>query len=175
MPPRPKIRISWTSARPASDVDAPALRRALAVFLEGLGHGGRALSVLFAGDAALRALNLAHRGEDRPTDVLSWSYREAPEGGPGAPLGDLALSLERARAQAAKNGWALQTELLRLLAHGCAHLAGYDHRTAAQERKMRGVEEELLERIGLKGIYPKAAAGRGKGKPRARQLVAGST
>ena len=61
------------------------------------------------------------------------------------------------------NGWALQTELLRLLAHGCAHLAGYDHQTAAQERKMRKVEEELLERIGLKGIYPKAAAGRGKG------------
>ena len=74
---------------------------------------------------------------------------------PGAePLGDLALSLDRARHQAAENGWDLVTEVLRLLAHGCAHLAGYDHQTEDGERHMRAVEIALLEGQGLTGIYP---------------------
>jgi probable rRNA maturation factor len=195
-------------------VDAPALRRALAAFLVELGQEGRGISVLLGDDEALHALNLAHRGEDRTTDVLSWSYLEteavrpksdhagaavvplppqfpslheeevqrcesrvAPrrrDGGEvggnrsdrrkrdaegAVPLGDLALSLDRARAQAQDNGWPLQTELLRVLAHGCAHLAGYDHRTAAEERLMRGVEEALLEKVGLRGLYPKGGSG----------------
>jgi len=161
--PSPRVRISRTSAAPRIDLDLPALRRALASFLKGLGQGGRPLSVLLASDADLRALNRAHRGEDRPTDVLSWSYLDAAEPAHAdAPLGDLALSLERARAQAAHNGWDAQTEVLRLLAHGCAHLAGYDHQTAAEERAMRGIEDALLARIGLRGLYPPA-------RPRARR------
>ncbi len=143
--------MSW-AAGPPPELEEADLRRALEVFLAALGHAGRGLSVLMADDAALQALNRVWRGRDRPTDVLSWSYLDA---GPAAPLlGELALSLERARRQAAENGWGLRTEVLRLLAHGCAHLAGYDHETAAEERRMRAVEIGMLAGIGLRNLYP---------------------
>ena len=137
------------------------MRRALGRFVKGLGLGGRAVSVLLTSDAEMRELNREHRGQDRPTDVLSWSYinegdAEDVDDDAPPPLGDLAVSLERAAAQARENGWDLHTELLRLLAHGCAHLAGYDHETAPQERAMRTVEDGLLAEVGLPNIYPPA-------------------
>ena len=162
MPDPEQIRLSWKNGRPPADLNARVLRRALSAFLERLGHGGRSLSVQFSDDDELRRLNRRFRGKDRVTDVLSWPYLDGTghegagdEGKSGGnALGDLALSLERAGSQARENGWNLQTEVLRLLAHGCAHLAGYDHHTAAQERKMLQVELELLEGQGLKKIYP---------------------
>jgi probable rRNA maturation factor len=73
-------------------------------------------------------------------------------------LGELALSLERAAAQAAENGWSLRTEVLRLLAHGCAHVAGYDHESEAEEREMKALEVRLLDALGLRGLYPEDGA-----------------
>ena len=148
------IEISWHAGAPPPELELEedALRDLLAGFLAALGHAERGLSVLIADDKTLRALNRRFREQDRPTDVLSWSYRgedEAP-----ALLGELAVSLERARAQADENGWHLRTELLRLLAHGCAHLAGYGHESEEDDRVMRAVEIKLLEGAGLPGLYP---------------------
>lgn len=65
------------------------------------------------------------------------------------------LSLETATKQALHNGWDLRTEVLRLLAHGCAHLVGYDHeRSKEEERRMLKIEKELLAHIGLPHLYP---------------------
>lgn len=128
------------------------MREALARFLRALGHPGAGLSLLFAGDDRLRDLNFKYRGKELPTDVLSWRYGEA--GGGAGLLGELAVSLDRARAQARENGWDLRTEVLRLMAHGCAHLAGYDHETATEEREMKAVETGLLAAVGLREIYP---------------------
>jgi probable rRNA maturation factor len=169
----PPILISWEAGAPPPELDEADLAASLARFLALLGHGAAGLSVLFADDARLRALNEAHRGLDRPTDVLSWSYLDAPPAaaGPAAPkggpartppapaaepplLGELALSLQRAAAQAGENGWPLRTEVLRLLAHGCAHLAGYDHETEAEEREMKALEVRLLDAVGLWDVYP---------------------
>ena len=112
-------------------------------------------------DAVLGELNRRYRELDEPTDVLSWSYLEdGAEDGAEAELlgevllGEIALSLDRSRAQAAEYGWNLRTEVLRLLAHGCAHLAGFDHQTAAGDREMRSVEIGMLDRVGLKNLYP---------------------
>jgi probable rRNA maturation factor len=152
----PSIAILWEAGAPPSELDEAALRSALEIFLAGLGHAGSGLTLLLADDGRLRELNRAHRQIDRPTDVLSWSYLGEQ---PGAPLlGELAISLETAGRQARDNRWTLHTELLRLLAHGCAHLAGYDHRTAAEEREMKAVEVGLLARVGLTGVYPEDAA-----------------
>ena len=173
MPKRNPLEISWEAGAPPPELDEAALISALEAFLEvpRLPRGG--LSLLLAGDDTLRALNLQYRGLDRPTDVLSWSYggltrpdgssrttntTEGEDGedgeGRAEPLGELALSLERARQQAAENGWDLRTEVLRLLAHGCAHLAGYDHDTSAAEREMMTLEVEMLARVGLENLYP---------------------
>ena len=149
----PLIQISWQTGAPPPEFDEPALLLALAGFLHALGFSSSGASVLMADDAALLALNAEHRGQHNPTDILSWSYLEQG-GDPPDLLGELAVSLERVQVQAEENGWSNQTELLRLLAHGCTHLAGYDHQTEEADREMRAVEIALLEGAGLRGIYP---------------------
>jgi len=158
------IEISWEAGAPPPDLDEALLRRGLATFLQVLGREGFGLSLVFAGDEELRALNRDHRGLDRATDVLSWCYDESPEisahpdldGRNGVPplWGELALSLERAQAQARQNGWSREVELMRLLAHGCAHLAGYGHDTPEEERVMLGWERKMLAAAGVSDLYP---------------------
>ena len=154
------IEISWEAGAPPPDLDEAVLREALAAFLAVIGRGGWGLSLLCAGDETLRALNRDHRGVERPTDILSWPYGTSPEDAPGVGtgppplLGELALSLERAGEQAAGNGWPRDVEVLRLLAHGCAHLAGYGHETPAEERVMLAVEERMLAAAGVGRLYP---------------------
>ena len=68
--------------------------------------------------------------------------------------GELVVSAERVRIQAAENGWDFETELIRLLAHGCAHFAGWDHEESEEEeRKMLELEIQLLQDVGLDNIY----------------------
>ena len=162
---RPPIQLSWQAGAPPPDLDEKVIRRALTAFLTDLGHPSRGVSLLVGNDRALRTLNRTHRGQARPTDILSWRYEE-----PAEPLlGELAVSLDRVRHQAARNGWDAATELLRLLAHGCAHLAGYDHETQAKEKRMLPVEIRLLAGIGLENIYP------GRPKPAERTGRGGRT
>ncbi|MBI4083731.1 MAG: rRNA maturation RNase YbeY [Candidatus Lambdaproteobacteria bacterium] len=147
-------QLLWQTGAPPPELDEADLGRALALFLAALDRPGWGLSVLFADDATLRRLNREYRRQDRPTDVLSFGYAGATAAEGAAPLlGDLALSLDRAAAQARANGWDLRTEVLRLLAHGCAHLAGHDHETREQERLMLPVEIELLACVGLRDLY----------------------
>ena len=69
-------------------------------------------------------------------------------------VGDLVVSVERVRKQAAENGWDFETELIRLLAHGCAHLAGWDHERSPQEaQEMLELEIYLLKEVNLLNIY----------------------
>ena len=134
-------------------VDGKSLKKILKQFLQHLGHSKRHLSVYLTDDYEIQALNLIHRKKDAPTDVLSWSYWE--EDPNSDTLGDLAISIDRITAQAQEHGFSVSDELLRILAHGCAHLAGYDHeRSKAEERKMLSVEIELLSLIGLAHLYP---------------------
>ena len=68
--------------------------------------------------------------------------------------GELAVSAERVSKQASENGWVFETELIRLLAHGCVHLAGWDHEESGkQEREMLELEIQLLKEVGIKNIY----------------------
>jgi|GEM_PF-107052 len=143
-------------------------------FLKTLGSAQSAVTLLLTDDVGIQALNREHRGLDRATDILSWSYLppgwvlDTPRSrsAPVAHLGELALSVETAARQAHDNGWDLLTESARLLAHGCAHLAGLDHKTPAEERQMLAVELRLLDAAGFPGLYP------GTGNPhRARKRV----
>jgi probable rRNA maturation factor len=148
--------MQWAAPKPRG-LNAPAIAAALRQYLRGLGYPHSGLVVFFGSDADLRALNARHRGKAKPTDVLSWSYVEGTRAKRPPLMGELALSLDRVRAQAKANGWPMQTEALRLLAHGCVHLAGYDHLTDAEDREMRLLEERLLARVGLRGLYPVAS------------------
>ena len=95
---------------------------------------GRAFDCLITGDAELRRLNRAFLGHDYATDVLSFPAAEGPR------LGDLAISLARARAQARQRGHSAAEEIRILMLHGVLHLLGMDHendggRMARAERR----------------------------------------
>ena len=102
------------------------------------------VSVLLAGDRTLRRLNREFRGKDKATDVLSFPAAEeiADEF-----VGDLAISLDTARRQAAAHGHTLRDEVRVLLLHGLLHLDGMDHET--DQGEMAAKEAELRLRLRL--------------------------
>jgi len=112
--------------------------------LAALGLGAAELSVVLTDDAGIHRLNVEHRGEDRPTDVLAFPMdfgdqdaREPAAPGVGEPLlGDVVISVPTALRQARRAGHSLAEELRFLLAHGLLHLVGYDHRDAQEKAEM---------------------------------------
>lgn len=106
-------------------------------------------------DDAIRKLNLEHRGQDAPTDVLSFPLQET--GGdafvlpPGQPvhLGDVVISHPRAVEQAHEFGHSVDREVAYLVAHGVLHILGYDHEDAADRERMRAKEEAALQPLGF--------------------------
>jgi probable rRNA maturation factor len=118
---------------------------------------GRPFDCLIAGDATLRRLNREFRGTDRATDVLSFPALAPPvkpSPARAATLGDIAISLPRARVQARRFGHRTEQEVRILMLHGLLHLLGMDHETdsgrmARAERRWRarlGLPAGLLER-----------------------------
>jgi probable rRNA maturation factor len=112
------------------------------------------ISVTFVDNDEIQAMNLAHRGLDRPTDVLSFSLLEgeempAPPEGELLPLGDIVVNLERCAEQATEYGHSFDRELGFLVAHGMLHLMGFDHQTPAEEAAMMAKSEEILAELGL--------------------------
>jgi probable rRNA maturation factor len=126
------------------------LRQFLAELTRGVTRG-RAISCLIANDAELRRLNKTFRKQDYATDVLSF-----PSGGSDDSAGDVAISIDRARAQAAEHRHSLELELRILMLHGALHLAGMDHETDGGEmaraetrwRKRLHLPTGLIERNG---------------------------
>ncbi|MBF0350237.1 MAG: rRNA maturation RNase YbeY [SAR324 cluster bacterium] len=133
-------------------VPTKKMKHALGLFLRVLEHTNQHLSVYLTHDKEMAELNQQYRQKNKPTDILSWSYWEdSPESG---EFGELAVSMDRVREQAVENGWDEKTELFRLLAHGCAHLAGYDHEISeTEEKRMLLVEQQMLVKIELGHLY----------------------
>lgn len=108
------------------------------------------LTLVLTGDARLRKLNQQFRGVDKSTDVLSFA-----DGGQDAEsgrryLGDVIISMPRARSQARTAGHSLAAELQLLAVHGVLHLLGHDHGQPTQRRRMWAAQDEILHKLGLK-------------------------
>jgi len=131
------------------DVSAERISALLVRLLEGEAvEDGAGLTIEIADDELLHELNLAHRGVDGPTDVLSFAAEEG-EAFPGAPdqpryLGDIAVSVETVRRNAAEAGLTTEQEIDHVLVHGLLHLLGWDHETDEDEAAMRAREEGYL-------------------------------
>jgi len=111
------------------------------------------VGLVVTGDSAVRTLNRSYRGEDAPTDVLSFALAEnqgdfvlPPDG--VLRLGEVVVSGTTARRQAQEAVRPVDEELAHLVVHGLLHLLGYDHRQEAEEREMRAREETLLAGLG---------------------------
>ena len=104
-------------------------------------------------DTEIHQLNLEHRGIDKITDVLSFPQYDAIKDMEDLPdpiyLGDIVISVERALAQAAEFNHSFDREMCFLTAHSMLHLLGYDHVSEAEQKEMRGLEESILEELGI--------------------------
>lgn len=106
------------------------------------------LTIVLSTDEKLQQLNREHRGIDAPTDVLSFpADEEASEEGERY-LGDILISLERAKAQAWDGGHPLQQEVELLTVHAVLHLLGYDHADEGEKQKMWQAQEHILASLG---------------------------
>lgn len=127
---------------------APRVARHARRLLAALRFADAELSVALVSDRRMRVLNRDWRGKDRPTDVLAFAQREGPGGAPAGLLGDVVISVDTARRQAAERGHSIGREVDRLLVHGLLHLLGYDHeRSAPEARRMQRKERALLGRL----------------------------
>ncbi|MBS1872517.1 MAG: rRNA maturation RNase YbeY [Acidobacteria bacterium] len=113
---------------------------------------GRAFTCLVTRDAELRRLNLQFLGHDYPTDVLSF-----PTGARDGALGEMAISVDRAAAQAEEHGHGVDDEIRILMLHGVLHLTGMDH--VGDGGRMRRVETRWRKTFGLPaGLIERARA-----------------
>lgn len=141
-----------------SGVDGRALVATAGKLLAEVGERDASLSLSIVNDATIRELNRTHRGKDRATDVLSFPLAEEGDAIAGERLlGDVVISVETARRQAAEYDAPLQRELYRLLIHGLLHVMGHDHERADERRVMEREERRLADAIGMP--WPYEAAG----------------
>jgi len=122
------------------------------------------IGLLITGQSHIQELNKEYLGEDRPTDVLSFSMR------PGKPevsgerkegeepvfilppdginhLGEVIVSYPQAELQAKEHGHSVEKEMAILVIHGVLHILGYDHAEPDEEREMQRREAEILESL----------------------------
>ena len=112
------------------------------------------MSVTLTDNAYIQTLNKKYRQIDRPTDVLSFALNEGEEPQiTGAPefnvLGDIVLSVERAKEQAAEYGHSLRREIAFLTVHGMLHLLGYDHIEEDDRLEMEREQKAVMEKLGI--------------------------
>jgi probable rRNA maturation factor len=121
------------------------------------------VNILLTGDAEMQRLNLRFRHKDAATDVLSFPADNAAL--PAGAGGDIAISIQRARAQASAIGHDLLTEVKVLILHGMLHLAGHDHESDGGQ--MRKLEQKLRAGLNLPaGLIERTAATPRRGRRR---------
>lgn len=155
-----KVKVIISNEQKKADVPKGIrllIRRCCNAVLQEEKFGSNAeVSVTFVDNDAIRELNSQYRNIDRATDVLSFPLGENGEYDvnldTGAKLlGDIVISIEKAVEQADTYNHSLQREIGFLTVHSMLHLLGYDHECGGLEQvRMRGKEETVLTKIGLK-------------------------
>ncbi|GAC1479872.1 MAG: rRNA maturation RNase YbeY [Candidatus Dormibacteria bacterium] len=142
----------WGPASLASGVDLDGLKRVLEAGARMMQLADETVTVLtLTGDEHLREYNRRFRGLDEPTDVLAFAAQEKPsdqrfQAPPGTEhwLGDIVISLQRAREQARSAKHPINDEVRLLTVHGFLHLLGYDHAVKAEEIEMTELTNRIL-------------------------------
>jgi probable rRNA maturation factor len=148
---------AWLKACPEAEaLAAAAARAALAAAGAPLACALLVVGVVLSDDEEQRILNRDYRGQDKPTNVLSFALAE-----PGAPvpaavpvlLGDLVLAYETVTREAAEQRKPLADHLRHLVVHGVLHLLGFDHEAEAEAARMEAREVAILRRLGVPDPY----------------------
>jgi probable rRNA maturation factor len=121
---------------------------------------GADISILLTGDEAMRALNRDWRGQDKPTNVLSFPAAPAAAIARSPALGDIALAFETMAREAQEEMKPLEHHLAHLVIHGLYHLLGDDHETPHEAGLMEARETAALARMGIPDPYREPPAAR---------------
>ena len=107
------------------------------------------VTIAIVDDEAMRNLNRKFRKKNKTTDVLTFPADDsyADPNASGRPLGDIVISIDQSRRQAAEQKHSLATEVRYLILHGILHALGYDHET--DEGEMNELEVEVRSAVGL--------------------------
>ncbi len=107
------------------------------------------LVITFVDDRYIRRLNRKFLAKNSPTDVMAFPMQESfsPSGTRGMVLGDVVISVQRAKIQAKRFKNSFNNELALLIIHGTLHLLGYDDIKAKDALVMRKKEQDILTKI----------------------------
>jgi probable rRNA maturation factor len=150
-----EIEIQAASDAPGIPDDT-AIRRWVRAALDGAGQGGELdVSVRIVDPAEMQALNREFRGDDRPTNVLSFPAGDVPglPRGERRALGDLVVCAPVLSDEAVAQGKLLAHHWAHILVHGVLHLIGYDHSIPADAQRMEALETRILAAGGVGDPY----------------------
>ena len=119
-------------------VDILFLKKFAARLLAHEGIKNRGVNIILSSNGLLKRLNNRFRKKDKPTDVLSFEFHET------GFLGEIYISLDKAKTQAREYGASFEDEVKRLLTHGLLHLLGHTHYRKAERIKMEKKEKVFL-------------------------------
>jgi probable rRNA maturation factor len=160
LPALPETEVLIVAECWGAETDAEAIvHRAIAAAAAYIdaGTGDAELAVMLTDDAGIRTLNKNWRGQDKPTNVLSFPALQ-PTGKPSpddAPrmLGDIAIAYETTRREADDEQKPFDHHLSHLAVHGFLHLVGYDHEKDTDAEAMEALEREILGLLGIPDPY----------------------
>lgn len=112
---------------------------------------GTEVSLLFCDDQRIRELNRQFRGQDKPTNVLS--FPGVLPVGSAHFLGDIAIAYETVAREAREQGKTVERHCRHMIAHGFLHLLGFDHEDDRQAEVMEAMEIRILRRLGVADPY----------------------
>ena len=133
------IRVDIKDMQKKIKVDRKFIRRVVRETLKREAKGGE-VSIVLTDNEYIRELNRKYRSVDRATDVLAFPMDEEI-------LGDIVISVEKAKEQALIYRESLKNEVGRLVIHGILHLIGYDDSSRGSLEKMHARGEEILKEI----------------------------
>lgn len=140
------------ASRPGATVEAEIEDLIIEATEEALlmeGCEGCEVSILLTDNAEIHRLNKLYRDVDKPTDVLAFAMREGVDGHLNRDvLGDVIISLPKAKQQADVYGHSFEEEILFLVSHGVLHLLGYEHDEEDNTRIMQCKQKNILRSLG---------------------------
>ncbi len=117
------------------------------VLVDELDSSDYEISISFVDNEEIRSLNREYRNIDKTTDVLSFPMDQDFDIPGIVLLGDIIISLERAKEQAEEFSHSFEREIFYLLVHSLYHLLGYDHIEMEEEKEMRKKEKSMMKKL----------------------------
>ena len=119
--------------------------------IEKLKVGDVIFNIIIVHSDYIHDLNKNYRGIDRETDVITFALEDDKTFNPlERILGDVYISVDKAKSQSEEYGHSFLRELSFLAVHGMLHLLGYDHMKKEEEEVMFKLQEEILDEMGIK-------------------------